>query len=1501
MSMINVDGDHYAPYQYGSRINSGIQNGMASAPPFDHNLQQMNLNDNNAPLYNTSSNLGNSDGNTISSFIQFLREEQREREKEIDRLLSVIDKNTSKDSEEQIKIKSLKIPIFDESESIDVYLRQYEKICKIQSWKESSWAVILSTHLTGKARDVFIGLSDEDANHYPTLKAALLSRYQLSAEVFRKKLRNINRDQGETFKQMVYRMDDALSRWIEMSKKKETFEDLKDLILYEQLLDNCGPDLAVFIRERRPDNVIMAAELAQTFVEARCDVKRDHKEKNYRRITNNSPGQTQTNIHSNNDNQTNQKQDGSVHGNKFDSTKIQSQTFSRTPISGNSIKCYKCSGPHLARQCPTQQNQNNGEKESSLAAVSLGADIDPRFCYKAKINGIPTNALRDTGAQTVCVSKHWIPKSCAIIGEANLTFAEKDSQKTCPIVEVPIETPFLTGKVQVVVMDNPITPLIIGNKATLSDGTEISIDCSPRRTESSCHASKHEVDLYSLNKVDEQKFSQNSLDENQSIDNNQGDDKKHAPVTRTNEQIEQTGIKDISVNVVKTRAMVAKEATPDQPLNSESISVGHLGPNQISTLQKSDESLKKYWSMAETSNDEYHKNVNYCICNGLLFRRYKDKKGEVFKQLVVPTSLRKSVISIAHDTAMAGHMGNRRTLNRIWQTFYWPGICTEVRRFCQSCDICQKTSPKVRKVMLGRTPTIEEPFRRVAVDLIGPIKPISEKGNAFILVMIDYGTRFPDAVALKRIDSVSISEALFEMWSRVGIPSEVLTDRGSQFTGEVMRDVFRLLGIKGLTTTPYHAQCNGLVENFNGTLKTILRKLCVEKPKDWDRFIPAALFSYREVPQESLKFSPFELLYGRQVRGPMTLLKDIWTNDKQEGDVRSTVEHVLELKDRIAETCKIAHENLGKAKVQQAKYFNKKAVVRTFKAGDLVLLLLPEKHNKLQLAWRGPFYIKERVNDVDYKIQIGNKVKMYHANLLKRYVLRSTVATAAVVIEQLDEDKDEDENYNSDVLQTKPESGIPFIALKQTETFEDVVIAEKLPQEKRLVLQEMCRKFQSQFTDVPTNCNIGQCDINVITDDPIFVKQYPLPHSQEDTIKEEVRAMLDMDIIEPASSPYSSPVILAKKKEGSVRFCIDFRKLNKFIQFDGEPMVNVDALFAKLGSARYFSKLDLTKGYWAIPMKESDKHKTAFSTPFGQFQFKRMPFGLKTAGAVFSRTMRRVLEPLELNCLHNFMDDMLVATDTWDEHVEALQKLLNRLKEVNLVARPAKCFLGFEQVSFLGHQVGCGKLKPEEDKVEKLRCAPRPETKKQLRSFLGLSGYYRRFVPNYAQIALPLTDLTKKCSPEKIPWDESCELAFNELKDHLSKFPIVLIPDQSRPFVLRTDASGEGLGAALMQDQGDGLQPLAYASKKLSKAEKNYATIEQECLAVVWGIRKFYPYLYGREFIVETDHNPLQYLDRIRPMSRRLMGWAIELQSHVFSVRSIPGSTNVEADTLSRL
>jgi hypothetical protein len=470
-----------------------------------------------------------------------------------------------------------------------------------------------------------------------------------------------------------------------------------------------------------------------------------------------------------------------------------------------------------------------------------------------------------------------------------------------------------------------------------------------------------------------------------------------------------------------------------------------------------------------------------------------------------------------------------------------------------------------------------------------------------------------------------------------------------------------------------------------------------------------------------------------------------------------------------------------------------------------------------------------------------------------------------------------------------------------SETVEDINFDPRLSNQQKEEALLMAKRHGRILTDVPLRTNLIQFDMTVESAKPTRVKQYPLPHAKVEIIKEEVETMKRLGVIEPASSPYNAPVVLVRKREGEVRFCVDYRQLNDITVFDAEPLPDTEHLFSTLGEARYFTKIDLSKGYWQIPIREDIRPLTAFTTPAGQFQFTVMPFGLKTAVAVFSRMMRSLLEPLKCKDIHNFMDDILVASKTWAEHLKALEAVFQRLETANLSARPKKCYLGYQELSFLGHVVREGELLPDVSKTEEIEKATTPRTKTEVRSFLGMVGYYRKFIPNFSEIALPLSDLTKKGNPNHVRWTPECDRAFLKLKQCLTSGPILQLPDLKRPWVLRTDASDRGLGAVLLQEKNEILHPVAYASRKLLDSESRYSTIEKECLAVVWAVQKFQPFLYGQTFVLETDHKPLDYLQKAKVANGRLMRWSLLLQAYSFVVRVIPGSQNVGADYLSRI
>ena len=349
-------------------------------------------------------------------------------------------------------------------------------------------------------------------------------------------------------------------------------------------------------------------------------------------------------------------------------------------------------------------------------------------------------------------------------------------------------------------------------------------------------------------------------------------------------------------------------------------------------------------------------------------------------------------------------------------------------------------------------------------------------------------------------------------------------------------------------------------------------------------------------------------------------------------------------------------------------------------------------------------------------------------------------------------------------------------------------------------------------------------------------------------------------------------------------------------------MPNMEEVINRMSGHRFYSQMDLCKGYWQLGLSKRSRPKTAFETPRGLFQFKTMPFGLVNAGASFCRLIRIVLQGLRN--VDSFVDDMWIFTETWEKHLKSIKATLDRLRAAKLTAKPSKCKIGYSEIECLGHNIQDQTLRPKDDKIQAVKDAQRPVTKKQVRGFLGLAGFYRKFIPNFSEIAAPLTDLTKKDRPNRMKdWLSHHERAFQTLKSRLTSSPILRLPvfNEGKPFILRSDASDIGIGAVLLQEfEGEGKLPIAYASKKLLPRERNYSVIEKECLAIIWAIEKFRKYLFGEEFILECDHKPLSFMQTAKALNPRIMRWALKLQPYRFRIVAIRGQDNVGADYLSR-
>ena len=414
-----------------------------------------------------------------------------------------------------------------------------------------------------------------------------------------------------------------------------------------------------------------------------------------------------------------------------------------------------------------------------------------------------------------------------------------------------------------------------------------------------------------------------------------------------------------------------------------------------------------------------------------------------------------------------------------------------------------------------------------------------------------------------------------------------------------------------------------------------------------------------------------------------------------------------------------------------------------------------------------------------------------------------------------------------------------------------------------------------------------------------FRRQNPYVRQLE---QEQVEEMLEQEVIRPSTSPWASPVVMVKKKDGTMRFCVDYRKLNSVTEKDAYPLPRIDDTLESLHGAKYFSTLDLKSGYWQVPVKEDHKKKTAFRTSAGRlYEWNRLPFGLCNAPATFSRLMDHVLTGLSWEICLFYLDDIIVFSKTWEEHLIRLELVFKRLLEKGLTLGASKCRLAAREVEFLGHVVSEEGLRPNPALLDSIRKIPRPQTVKDVRSFLGLASYYRRFVKKFSEIATPLNRLLEKKKEKGIEWNAECEEAFCTLKEKLLSAPVAAYPDFSKPFRLYTDASNTGLGAILAQVQEGKERMVCCASRSLNRSERNYSATKKECLAIVWGIKTFRSYLLPKHFEIFTDHYSLQWLRSMKSEDAMLSRWSASLEDYDFEIKHRPGKKQGHVDALSRL
>lgn len=418
---------------------------------------------------------------------------------------------------------------------------------------------------------------------------------------------------------------------------------------------------------------------------------------------------------------------------------------------------------------------------------------------------------------------------------------------------------------------------------------------------------------------------------------------------------------------------------------------------------------------------------------------------------------------------------------------------------------------------------------------------------------------------------------------------------------------------------------------------------------------------------------------------------------------------------------------------------------------------------------------------------------------------------------------------------------------------------------------------------------------------PIKQRHYPVSPAVQAEMYAELDRMLSLGVIEPSQSPWNSPIVMVRKHCGKARLCLDSRAVNNVSVKDAYPLPIIDGILSRLGDTFFISSIDLKDAFWQIELDQTSREKTAFTVPGRSlYQFVRMPFGLCNAAQTMCRLMDKVIGPELRESVFVYIDDLLIVSADFESHINRIREVAKRLRTANLTINVTKSKFAMREIKYLGYIVGNGCLKTDPEKIRAISEFPQPATIRQLRRFLGLTGWYQRFISNYSAVSAPLSDIKGK--PEKFKWSAKAQEAFEALKHCLTSAPVLTHPDFSKPFLVQCDASLTGVGSVLCQVGEDGQEhPIAFMSKKLNAAQRNYSVTELECYAAVLSVKKFRPYIEGMKFTIVTDHASLKWLMSQKDLGGRLARWSLKLQAFDFSIEHRKGSAHVVPDTLSRV
>ncbi|UYV68869.1 K02A2.6-like, partial [Cordylochernes scorpioides] len=915
-------------------------------------------------------------------------------------------------------------------------------------------------------------------------------------------------------------------------------------------------------------------------------------------------------------------------------------------------------------------------------------------------------------------------------------------------------------------------------------------------------------------------------------------------------------------------------ATRINPIKDEMLTNIFEAQQEDTTLKAVVNYLEQGWpdkkKMSPALLSYWHVKDELGFQNGLLMRSCR---------LVIPASMKLEILDKLH----AGHFGITKTRLRARETVWWPGISEEIAETVRKCSVCiQGAVSKHEPLIPTNFPT--RPWQKIGMDLF-------KFENKWYLVVIDYYSRFPEVVQLDRLTASVVVRSCKSIFARHGVPETVVSDNGTQFgAAREFANFARQYGFTHVTSSPRFPQSNGMAEAGVKIAKLILKK---------NQDPSLGLLEYRSTPLEN-GYSPAELLMGRKLRTTLPIapenlnpkLVDSQTLKRMEGRRRK------DMKSRYDRRCGATDmEELSEGDtvwitdMRTWGIVKKKASTPRSYMVDTPVGTLRRNRFHLRKGYAVQYPADPSTPTFSGEELVENEKTPERRIVKPGDVLRTWTRTSTYVFPRDAAERDLGcTDVRDKTIYTK------FDGLQNP------ILVNHLEEIREHELKELLEHNRNVFSQQAIDLGKVAIQHKIITksEQPISLRPYRRPLKEYEEIAEQVKELLEHKLIRISDSPWAFPVVMVPKKDGNKRMCIDYRRLNEITLNDRQPLPHIQDMFDRLHGSRFFSTLDVAWGYWQIEMDPQSIQKTAFVTNDGHYEFLVMPFGLKNAASTFQRIIQHILGELLWKGTCSFQDDILVYTKTWQEHIELLSKVFDKLRQYNMKLKLSKCIFGRTEVKYLGHIISHNQLKPDPVKVKSIQDFPRPDTVKKVRQFMGLANYYRKFVKDFSKISFPLVRLTRKNQP--FIWNEEVEESFAKLKMALSTKPVLAIYNPDYPSKVYTDASKYGIGAILTQIGPDNEEHvIAYYSKTLQPHQENYSAYEMEYLAVIQATDHFHVYIENQPFEIITDHAALQWLFTMKKPKPKYFRWILSLSSKSCNIVHRSGKQQTHVDALSRL